>query len=655
MLGSGQIINDRYRIQLWLAEGGQSTVYLAADEKTFNRQVVLKLFKLGVGTSADPAIAKQQFEASARLLSGLNHPGIVQVTDFFFHDGAPVLITEYIPGETLAARLSLEPYGLPEARVLAIADQLCDVLSYLHGQDPPIIYRDLTPGNVILASGDKVKLIDFGIARTFKEGKSSDTEPLGTAGYAPPEQHGKGQTGPYSDVYSLGATLLHAVSGYDPSMTPFVLPRADRVNGDMKTVSPAFADAIAKATEVDIRRRYATVDEFRRALHRRGWGALPRGARVGLVTAALLVGVLFCGGVGAMLASAAGVLNPGAIATPGGPAVAAADATAAAATATLEPPTVTATPAIAEPTSTSAPPTPTTVVPPTAPPTSAPTATFAPTVTSAAPTPTAALIPTRAAPSAAPSPTLTPPPSPTSPPPTPTPLPPTPTALPTPTAPAPTPSPPPTPTSPAPTPQPTATPIEILLPSIGQGDLPQPRLDGVAIPGRARRGQPFEITVWASNAGGAAADRGGSITLSFPGAASVEIADANNAIVTAEPADCNFQNPNGYARVITQDSQCRTVLSYATCLSTEQVGYPIAESWYANWAPGAQNRLRVRVTPREDADAVAVNVRVSMSSENATGEQCNILTAPSGSQTSSLDQQGFPVRQYFVITAGATP
>jgi serine/threonine protein kinase len=623
MLTSGQLLNERYRTILWLADGGQSTVYLATDEKTFGRQVVLKEFKQGVGTSTDPEFAKQQFEASARMLSQLNHPGIVQVTDYFFNDDKPVLITEYIAGETLDHRLSMEPYGLPEDEVLDIADQLCDVLSHLHNQSPPIIYRDLTPGNVILAAGNKVKLIDFGIARTFKEGQATDTEPLGTHGYAPPEQHGKSQTGPYSDVYSLGATLLHAVTGYDPSLSPFVLPRADRVHGDMKMVSPALTAAIAKATEVDIRKRYASVEDFRKAIHRTGWRAVPAGVRFGVVALAVLVGVLVCGGVSVMLASAIGVLNLNVLGTPAPQVVAAA------------------------PLPTETPPTPTDQA------TDAPTAEATPLPQ---PTPVESVAPTRATDAPAnipavitdttrPTPTTLPTPTQTSTP--------QPTATPEPTATqTPVPSPTPLPTT---TPPPTATPIVIEAPFVGLGELPQPRIDGVAVPSSVQRGQPFEVTVWASNIGGAAA-QGGSITLSFPEASRVELVDADNNLVTAEPAapECKFETEN-YARLITPDSNCRDVLALSTCLTFNTITNPIAESWFTSWEPGRQHYLKVRVTPRGDADAVGVNVRAAMASDKVPAEQCNVLNAPDASQTASRDQQGFPARSYFVVVTSAQP
>ncbi|MDW8053572.1 MAG: serine/threonine-protein kinase [Anaerolineae bacterium] len=308
------MLNKRYLIVEQLAIGGQSIVYLAKDQNMFDRRVVLKAFRLGPGTPTEYDAALRQFETSARMLAQLSHPGIAQVLDYFTVNGIPVLVIEYVPGETLEQKLKLAPMGLPEEQVLDIAEQLCDVLAYLHSQNPPIIYRDLTPGNVIVMPDGKVKLIDFGIARTFKIGKATDTEPLGTTGYAAPEQHGKGQTGPYSDVYSLGVTLLRAVTGYDPSQTPFMLPRADKVHGDLKAVSPALANAIAKATELEVSKRFQTIAEFREALRSgRRRRAANGGVRrymplIGTLMLTLLVAALLGGGVVLMVGSATGVI-----------------------------------------------------------------------------------------------------------------------------------------------------------------------------------------------------------------------------------------------------------------------------------------------------------------------------------------------------------
>ncbi|MDW8350720.1 MAG: protein kinase [Anaerolineae bacterium] len=411
MLVTGQLINGRYRIVEKIAEGGQSIVYLATDERAFGHRVVVKEFKIGAGTPASREAALQQFEASARMLAQLHHPGIIQVIEYVLNGDVPLLITEYAEGETLHQRLQLEAFGLPEEQVLDLAEQLCDVLSYLHSRTPPVIYRDLTPGNIIISPGGRIKLIDFGIARTVKIGKTADTEPLGTTGYAAPEQYGNVQTGPYSDIYSLGATLLYALTGYDPSLTPFMLPRADMVHPDLKEVSKALADAIEKATRLDITERYQSVEEFRRDIRRArrrspsiSIGQTPiRGAHVGAIAGLIFVTFVLCGGIGLMLASALGTLPGGSTsetATPvglfgNGQATAAPDARGLATATMTSAPANTPTDAPAPtPTPTASPtPTPSLTPTPTATPTETPTPTSTPTQ-AATPTPSASPTPT---------------------------------------------------------------------------------------------------------------------------------------------------------------------------------------------------------------------------------------------------------------------
>ena len=130
---------------------------------------------------------------------------------------------EFIEGETLAEYLRQNGTpGLPAADVLGIADQLCDVLDYLHQRTPPIIFRDLKPSNIMVVDSGDLYLIDFGIARLFKPGQTQDTVLAGTAGYAAPEQYGKSQTTVQSDIYSFGATLHELLTGEDPGVKPFI-------------------------------------------------------------------------------------------------------------------------------------------------------------------------------------------------------------------------------------------------------------------------------------------------------------------------------------------------------------------------------------------------------------------------------------------------
>src|SRR5215472_6963537 len=132
---------------------------------------------------------------------------------------------DFIEGQTLEEMLQQRGTpGLPVAKVLRMADELCDVLDYLHRQQPPIIYRDLKPSNVMVTPTGHLVLIDFGIARLFKPGQAHDTVAFGSPGYAAPEQHGHTQTTAQSDLFSLGVLLHQLLTGSDPSRTPFLFP-----------------------------------------------------------------------------------------------------------------------------------------------------------------------------------------------------------------------------------------------------------------------------------------------------------------------------------------------------------------------------------------------------------------------------------------------
>ena len=263
MLIPGQMFNNRYMIMQEIAEGGQSIVYMAQDRSAFDRLVAVKEFKMNSVALVDLHAAIDQFEKTASLLAHLNHPNIAQIYEYVTLGNVPYLVTEFVNGNTLEQHLRASPNGLPEDQVKQWGAQLCDVLAYLHSQTPPIIFRDLKPDNIMLAPTGMLKLIDFGIARTFKLGRAADTELLGTPGYSPPEQYGRGQTGPYSDVYALGATLLRVATGYDPSLTPFQLPHADKVRSE---ISRSFSEALASSTDLDYRKRFPTMRAFRQAL-----------------------------------------------------------------------------------------------------------------------------------------------------------------------------------------------------------------------------------------------------------------------------------------------------------------------------------------------------------------------------------------------------
>ncbi len=208
--------------------------------------------------------AVADFRREASILHGLKHPNLPEVRETFEEMGRYFLVMEFIAGRTLLNLVDMTPGFIPEERVMVWARQLIEVLHYLHSQDPPIIYRDVKPANVMLVEGtERIKLIDFGIARFHRQGKVQDTEAFGTAGYAPPEQYGKGQTDQRSDIYALGATLHHILTKQDPSLNPFNWVPARRMNPN---VSPAMENALMIATSLDPARRFRTIEDFGQAL-----------------------------------------------------------------------------------------------------------------------------------------------------------------------------------------------------------------------------------------------------------------------------------------------------------------------------------------------------------------------------------------------------
>jgi serine/threonine protein kinase len=266
MLNTGVLLqHERYRILQSIGGGGMGQVYLAEDLRLAGRRCAMKEFSPEQIPPQDRAWATQTFQQEAAILSNLDHPGLTKVFDYFAEGPNQYLVMELVDGETLDKRLdAAKDRRLPQAQALDIALQLCDVLEYLHRCTPPIVFRDLKPGNIMLTRQGQVKLIDFGIARLFKAGQSRDTINLGTPGYAAPEQYGgQGQTDPRSDVYSLGVVLYEMLTGYDPTQTPFKLP----VTRTLNVTLPAYIEAvIRKATQVEPNQRYQTIAELRMKL-----------------------------------------------------------------------------------------------------------------------------------------------------------------------------------------------------------------------------------------------------------------------------------------------------------------------------------------------------------------------------------------------------
>lgn len=269
-LGTGRLpaqsyLANRYIILQKVGQGGMGAVYKAADSRLTGRVIAIKeMSDAAITTPQERRQALTAFQREAELLTRLRHANLPRVTDTFAIGNRHYLVMDFIEGETLEQKLNRGDAPFPEAQVLAWASQLCDVLGYLHNQEPPVIFRDLKPGNIIIDPAGQVKLIDFGIARFFKHGKSQDTMIMGTPGYASPEQYGTQQTDARSDIYSLGATLFHLSTGRDPGhYPPYQLPPARQAN---PTVSPHLEKIIATAVHPSAERRFNSMAEMQAAL-----------------------------------------------------------------------------------------------------------------------------------------------------------------------------------------------------------------------------------------------------------------------------------------------------------------------------------------------------------------------------------------------------
>ena len=260
MLQIGSLIDGKYRILSKVGQGGMSVVYLAINEKANKNWAVKEVRKDGI---KDFEIVKQGLVAETDILKKLKHPNLPSIVDVIDSDDSFIIIMDYIEGNSL--NKALEEYGAqPQEYVIDWAKQLTDVLGYLHTRNPAIIYRDMKPSNVMLKPDGNVTLIDFGTAREFKEKNLADTVCLGTIGYAAPEQFGgMGQTDARTDIYCLGATLYHLVTGMNPCEPPYEIKPIRQIN---PALSEGLERIILKCTQRDPNDRYQSAAELMYAL-----------------------------------------------------------------------------------------------------------------------------------------------------------------------------------------------------------------------------------------------------------------------------------------------------------------------------------------------------------------------------------------------------
>lgn len=260
MLGVGSVVDGKYKILSEIGHGGMSVVYMAINEKANKTWAIKEVRKDGV---MDFEAVKQGLIVETELLKKLKHPNLPSIVDVIEDEHTFLIVMDYIEGNPLSK--ALEEFGAqPQEYVIEWARQLCDVLGYLHSRTPSIIYRDMKPSNIMLKPDGNLTLIDFGTAREFKEKNLADTTCLGTVGYAAPEQFGgMGQTDARTDIYCLGATLYHLVTGYNPSEPPYEIKPIRDINPNL---SSGLERILLKCVQRNPQDRYQSCAELMYAL-----------------------------------------------------------------------------------------------------------------------------------------------------------------------------------------------------------------------------------------------------------------------------------------------------------------------------------------------------------------------------------------------------
>jgi hypothetical protein len=267
VLAPGTTLKGRFTVTRLIGGGGMARVYQVEERRADGpaQAWAMKELRLDNQDAKAEAEAYQLFEQEAHILASLDHPHLPDVCAFFSENRRSYLVMEFIPGESLKKRLETANAPILESQALDWAIQICEVLDYLHSLNPPIIFRDMKPSNVMITPQGVIKLIDFGIARTYKQGKMKDTLAMGSENYAAPEQWGKAQSDARTDLYALGATLYHLLTN-TPPMPAFVPAVSQPIRDYNPAVSEATVRAVEKAMSREREKRFRSAQEMRAAL-----------------------------------------------------------------------------------------------------------------------------------------------------------------------------------------------------------------------------------------------------------------------------------------------------------------------------------------------------------------------------------------------------
>jgi len=251
----GQVIDGKYEILKLIGEGGMSRVYLAMDKRLNKSWAVKEIEKKA--TDRNNEIVIQSAITEANMIKQFDHPAIVRIVDIIDYGDVIYIVEDYVEGETLEALVEADG-AQAEELVVDWAKQICEALDYLHTRTPPVIYRDMKPANVMLSPDGKIRVIDFGIAREYKETSQKDTTSLGTRAYAPREQFG-GKTDARSDIYSLGVTMFQLITGLDPCLATTEIQPVRQIN---PALSEGIETIIQKCVQVSPENRYQSCMEL---------------------------------------------------------------------------------------------------------------------------------------------------------------------------------------------------------------------------------------------------------------------------------------------------------------------------------------------------------------------------------------------------------
>jgi len=272
LLTVGQTLGNRYRIDALLGQGGMGAVYRAFDLRLNTLCAAKEMIPPPGLSAAEMNQLRLQFRQEASVLAHLSHPNLPRVIDYFSWGSGEILVMDFAQGESLES-LMQQVGALDEAQVVAWTDQLLDALAYIHARS--IIHRDIKPANIIITPEGRAVLVDFGLVKVWNPADPRTMtlmRGMGTPAYAPPEQYGltASHTDARSDLYSLGATLYHALTGEEPPLATqrmakpaiFVPPRTRR-----PALSPATDSAVVESMNMDMDHRFQTAGEMRAAFH----------------------------------------------------------------------------------------------------------------------------------------------------------------------------------------------------------------------------------------------------------------------------------------------------------------------------------------------------------------------------------------------------